>query len=959
MHNRIHQLLAAVVACVLVGSIPTAEAAGSSQAVLTDELPAFSAAPAAGSYQEYRQRYADMPVAQAVFSVHGADYSYAEAEVERLENYEGYTEASLFIPDSGRVEWTVEVPEEGFYNLGLYYFPVEGKGADIERSFYIDGESPFTEAESLTFSRVWVNAIDTIEQDNRGNDIYPEQVEAPIWRFEAFRDYMGYVEEPFVFYFTEGTHVLALESIKEPVVLGEIRFYHEKALRSYADVKAEYDAEGYQPVTGADTLYMEAEMADAKSSSMLSPVYDRSSPLVSPSDATKLKLNILGGGRWNAVGQWVEYQVDVKTSGLYKISLKIRQNSARGLIVSRRLYIDGEVPFEEANRIEYAYGANWRVETLGGDDPYWIYLSAGLHTIKLEAILGGLSSFCSAVSNSVSLLNEAYRKIVMVTGPTPDTYRDYYLDKQVPDVIALFAEQQEMLTAISNAMQAFTGGRSSYTAILDTVAYQLGEMYTRPDKIPKKLQAFNDNLSALGTWVLNVRQVSLDMDFLILSGDGYELPRADANVWESFVYGMESFLGSFVEDYSTIGGRDVQTDVSITVWINSGRDQAQILKQMIDSYFVPRTNIGVNVQLVQDALLQATVAGLGPDVALTVGQGDPVNYAIRGAVLDLTQFDSFQETSAQFAESAMLPMRFNGGVYGLPEKTTFPMLFYRKDILEEIGVSVPETWDDVYAMLPILQRYNMQFGLPTSDLQTNNGAGFLSFGMLLYQKGGAFYSEAGDKALLDSEESISAMKAWSEFYTNYKQPKSFDFPNRFRSGEMPIGISDYTTYNMLTAFAPEIRNQWGFTSVPGIVRADGTVDHTSVSSTTPCMILSSTEYPEESWKFVEWWVSADTQLEFGRGLESLLGETGRYPTANLEAISKLAWSSRDFTQLMGQYEQVRGVPEVPGGYFAWRHVDNAFRTVVDRGIDVREVMMDYNRTINQEITFKREEFSLQ
>ena len=100
------------------------------------------------------------------------------------------------------------------------------------------------------------------------------------------------------------------------------------------------------------------------------------------------------------------------------------------------------------------------------------------------------------------------------------------------------------------------------------------------------------------------------------------------------------------------------------------------------------------------------------------------------------------------------------------------------------------------------------------------------------------------------------------------------------------------------------------------------------------------------------------QLEFGRGLESLLGETGRYPTANLEAMAGLPWPSRDFSNLKIQLASARAMPEVPGGYFVSRHVDNAFRTVIYDNKDAREVLYDYALTINKEIDTKRKEFQL-
>ena len=70
---------------------------------------------------------------------------------------------------------------------------------------------------------------------------------------------------------------------------------------------------------------------------------------------------------------------------------------------------------------------------------------------------------------------------------------------------------------------------------------------------------------------------------------------------------------------------------------------------------------------------------------------------------------------------------------------------------------------------------------------------------------------------------------YTEFFTSYGCLVTFDFSNRFRTGEMPLGLADYTAYNQLSVFAPEIKGLWGFTDIPGIEKEDGTIDHTALS----------------------------------------------------------------------------------------------------------------------------------
>lgn len=108
----------------------------------------------------------------------------------------------------------------------------------------------------------------------------------------------------------------------------------------------------------------------------------------------------------------------------------------------------------------------------------------------------------------------------------------------------------------------------------------------------------------------------------------------------------------------------------------------------------------------------------------------PINLAKRNALYDLSQYAGFAAISERFETSSFIKFRYDGGVYALPNTQEFNMLFYRKDVFKELGLSVPDTWEDFYNLLPKLQRGNMEVGVPSADQSV--------FEMLLYQQGGSF-----------------------------------------------------------------------------------------------------------------------------------------------------------------------------------------------------------------------------
>jgi ABC-type glycerol-3-phosphate transport system substrate-binding protein len=768
---------------------------------------------------------------------------------------------------------------------------------------------------------------------------------------------MGYYNDPYLFYFNKGKNTLKLVSVKEPMVIRTLKLTQYRTVPSYKERLEEWKEKGYKIYDG-ESVYVQGEGAVYKSDPTLYPLNDRTSPNTVPYHKSKIRLNTIGSTNWQQPGQWIEWKVNADREGLYQITIKGRQNITRGQYADRRLLINGEVPFREVENIPFSFSSIWQNFTLGDEDgPYLFYLKEGENTIRMEVVLGDVAEILRKAEESVYILNSAYRKILMIVGSSPDRYRDYQLHKKIPDVISTLGEQGQLLRSLSESLVRLTGQRGSNHAILNRLAYQLEDMAKRPRTIQNRMTQFRDNVGALGTWINDTRNQPFEIDYFVISSPGAEIPKAEASFFRRVLHEISSFIASFTEDYSSVGNV-YETDEAITVWITTGRDQAQVLKKMIDDSFVPETGIAVNLELVQaNVLLPATVAGRGPDVALSVTNGEPVNYATRNASVDLTRFPDLDEVLSEFTEPTILPYRFQGGIYGLPEQQQFLMLFYRKDILEELGVEPPNTWEDLYYIIPTIQKANMEVSIPVAVNNDPWGA-MQSYSTFLYQEGGNIYNGDGISSALDTEEAIAAFKKWTEFYVNYKFPVLFDAMNRFRTGQMPLLLNEYWLYNNLQVFAPELRGLWEMAPIPGVLREDGTIDRSTTSGGYGVMMLNQSKNKEAAWKFMKWWISADTQVRFGREMESLMGAAARHPTANIEAAKRLPWPVKDYNALTEQRKWVKGNPEVPGGYFTPRHLNNAFRKVYNEGADPRETLLDYVRIINEEIDNKRKEFGL-
>ncbi len=902
--------------------------------------------------------------------------SYIDAEDAKVtDEYEG-AEKALYTGNDSKVTWEVDVPEEGFYNVYLEYMTVKSRGVAIERAFYVNGELPFQNASDMTFLRMWTDASEP-RVDNRGNEIRPTQTEVYGWQSTYLKDKMGYVSEPYQFYFEKGKNTITLEAVNEPMVLRKLDIVAVEDEFKYADYTA---AQTGTKAAGSGLDYVQivqGEDSTVRSESSLYAKYDRASAITKPYSITKTILNYIGGEAWRNPGQWIEWNVEVPEDGYYHLCIKGRQNYDRGNISYRSLSIDGEVPFDEMKQVAFRFGNDWESLVLSdeSDKPYSFYLTKGTHTVRLEATLGDMGMILEELSDSTFRLNQMYRTLLVYTGATPDQYRDYKVDQVYPEIMEAMSLESKRLYRIVDEVVETTGQKADKIASAQTLAQQLERFCEKPEKITLEFTTFKENISALGSAILSMSETKLDIDYIAVYGENAKLDKDKSNFFKKAAHEVKSFFASFFIDYDAVG--DVYADESNTVkvWVLTGRDQGTILKSMIDDTFTPATGIPINVEIVgADALLNAVVAGNGPNVVLSVGAGQPVDFALRNAVEDLTQFADYEEVLKEFAPSTYRQYTLDDSLYALPETLFYNVMFYRKDVLEDLELEVPQTWKELIEMLPTIQGNNLSVGIPTAAGSSGSAAASTAvasaqadlsmYFTLLYQQGGDLYNDKGTQTIINNEAGVAAFKEYTKYFTDYGIPVIYDFVTRFRSGEMPIGIANFTTYNTLVVSAPEIAGLWDFTLVPGTEKTDENgnayIDRSAFVSGSATMMLKTEDekLKQSAWEFMKWWASSDTQVRFGREIEALLGSSARYATANMEAIKQLSWSASDIEILEEQLSYTVGIREVPGGYYTGRHISNACRKVINEKTDPRETIIDYSIKIDEELTKKRKEFGL-
>lgn len=920
------------------------------------------------TYASYFNRHSDAAYPKQEIVINAKDYKSlgkdergGESGAE-VKEYQGEKDVLVWPNHGGTAEYEFEVPETGLYNLEMFYYTIKGNNTVIEFAMQLDGEYPFSAAKTFTLDRYWTDES-PIGQDSRDNDVRPGQTEYDSWITYPIKDKEGLFNDPYFFYLEKGKHTLTLTGIKCNAGLKSFTFKNYDAVSEYVK-PSQSDLDNTPALTednfiGTKTIFVQGEGSLYKSASTLYATSDRTECLVSPSHPTKQRYNTMGQGTWNKATQSATWEFTVPNDGYYAFSFKVRQNVMRGFFSNRRVYIDGEVPNQYFDDAMFPYDNNWYSQGIldnEGNDVY-VYLTAGKHTITMEAIPGEIGEIMQRLDDIVYELSYYYRRILMITGPEPDEYTDYRVDIAIP---GLLDEFQRIIDALYEEKANIEKlGSGSEASTLETMAVVLKRCIKKPDDIPVTASTLKDYIASLSAWMRDYRDQPLEIDYFEVRTVHESASRARGNFFENLSFGFNAFIGSFFEDYNSISENTDST--SLKVWIGLARDQAMAIKEQCDSDFnVNHDGITASVSLVIGGILEATLAGKGPEISLFTGGDFPIQLAARDLLVDLTKFPDYNEVMKQFTPNISTLYTYRDGVYGLPIEQSFPMMFYRTDILAELGITEPpETWEELIGMIKVFQRSYLDVGLITPAAVTTSSvfdAGD-TFVMLMLQRGLDIYNDDLTATNFEQEASLEAFKMWTDFYNVHALDQVFDAFSRFRTGEMPILIQNYTFYNQLSVSAPEIKGLWDFTLVPGTPREDGTISHACNSASSGALIFNKVSNQNAAWEFIKWFTSTETQVEYGRTIEALMGPMGRFATANLEALQQLPWSTSEIAKITAQMNQTREVPIIPASYATTRHVKNAFRAVVNEGSNARYSLITYNRDINAEITRKNQELA--
>ncbi|MDZ4196615.1 MAG: extracellular solute-binding protein, partial [Candidatus Izemoplasmatales bacterium] len=467
----------------------------------------------------------------------------------------------------------------------------------------------------------------------------------------------------------------------------------------------------------------------------------------------------------------------------------------------RTLRINGSIPFAEAASLPIEFSNEWQNYTPSDAllQPYLFYLEAGRNSISLAVDLSPYREMVYGIQDALRYVNDTALDIRKLTGNQLDKDRDWDLLDYLPTI------DQDLL-GIASLLRSFfikldamslTTKLSEMQSQLRVAIRNLEFLAKEPNQIPKNIALLTTSSSSiaqtLGVIMADLLTSPVTMDRIYIHSNA-SLPSANASFFQTIWVNIQRFFMSFFDQrYNTVADAS-----ELQVWVNRPKLYVDLIQKMVDEEFTPQTGIPVKISVLADEgkLILANSAKRNPDVALGISSWLPYDLGIRGALSELTQFQSqpnFQTTLQNYPAQSLIPMVYNNELYGLPDTENFYILFYRHDILSKLNISVPNTWSDVIKLMPVLRRFGMNFNLPLSSATALKS--FDSTLPFFFQYGSKVYADNAFNVDLNNAQSIAALTTMTELYTIYSLDTTVtNFYNDFRLGTSPIGVGDFGMY---------------------------------------------------------------------------------------------------------------------------------------------------------------------
>lgn len=591
-------------------------------------------------------------------SVTGNSKSYLTTKVKGYEK----NNKVLDLTSGKKVTLDFEVPEDGLYYMNFDYLSYDESILPVSMKMKVDGDYPFYECRSLEFETTWKLSDEPSydRYDNEAVTIPNKQIQ---WESKYLMDSSYRHSDPLKVQLTKGKHSIELSVDEGNFLLGNISLEAPVAVEEYKGSSDKAD--------GKELITIQGEDYTTTNDSAIHGVaeYDTS---VDPYQAKDTVLNTLDSDSFSTAGRKVTYEFEVKTAGNYKIAANYRQSEKTDFPVFCDVAIDGKVPNSAFKDYSMAYTTKYKTATMQdskGED-LSVHLEAGKHTISYTISMNPISYIMEEIDEVMSDVNDLALEITKVAGTNADKYRDLKLSKYIPNLEKTLYSYSDRLTKLEKSAVKWSDSDKNVAVMSSLIiaAKQLKSLADSPDSIPYRIDELSTSSNSvnhyLATTIDNLIANDLAIDRIYIYQDGAKLP-SKPGFFKSCAMNISRFVASFTDQaYST---KNTNSD-HIQVWVNRSSQYVQIMQKMIDEKFTPKTGINVDISIMPDQykLVLSNSSGNAPDVATGINYTIPYELGIRGALVNMAQYDDFKESTDGYEPGFFMTGSINDGIYSMP-----------------------------------------------------------------------------------------------------------------------------------------------------------------------------------------------------------------------------------------------------------------------------------------------------
>lgn len=288
-------------------------------------------------------------------------------------------------------------------------------------------------------------------------------------------------------------------------------------------------------------------------------------------------------------------------------------------------------------------------------------------------------------------------------------------------------------------------------------------------------------------------------------------------------------------------------------------DEVKQLSKMTDK-FTEETGIEVNIQAIpwsnaHDKLLTAVASKSGPDV-LQMGTTWMPEFQEAGALTDMSEYISEYESlnPENFYHGSVETTQFEGTSYGIPWAAETRVLFYRTDILENVGFSeAPKTWEELEeASKKLSERGDNMYGISIDTKEQ-------TLGFMFARQNGSSLIEGSDPQF-NQPAFVEAVNYLNNFVQSGYAPKEdlgLDVSQTFSGDAMvPMFISGPWMAKAVKDTVPDVEGKWAIAPLPA---KENNLSSMGGSNLT---IFEFSEKKDDAAKFIEFMSRPETQLEW-------------------------------------------------------------------------------------------------